>query len=260
MKFGLVHTFAGVVVVLCLACGCVPPRVPTPLPTSRWNGKYSFRWDPPEGTGGQQLGMTMCVVEPRSDNEEGLLVDRAYKNFAKGFGRSMAADLDRVFTTKGLTVSGPFSAFDEITYPDKKSAHFAFTPELFITADVKPGPLYFNGDYHSKSITMEIRGQMILELREPLSNQKLWVKRIELEPRTVTCQECYANSRQIGPQGYYVDMPMDRVVFDGKQDAVADYMAAQYSDVMQRTWTYIDTDELTALLASVKEIRDAKRY
>jgi hypothetical protein len=258
-KFGLVHTFVGVLV-LCLACAA-PQRVATPLPTSRWNGKYSFRWDPPEERHvGEPLGMTICVVEPRSDNEDGLLVDRTYKNFAKGFGRSMAADLDRVFTTKGLTVSGPFSAFDEITYPDKKSAQFAFTPELFITADVKSGELYFNGDYHSKTITMEVRGQLILELREPLSNQKLWVKRIELEPRTVTSQECYADSYQLLPGGYYGNVPTDRLLYDGKQDAVADYMAGQYSNLMQRTWTYIDVDELAALLASVKEIREAKRY
>jgi hypothetical protein len=258
MKFGLGHTIAGLVL-MCLAC-VEPQRAPTPLPTSRWNGKYSFRWDPPQAAAGQTLGMTMCVVEPRSDNQDGLLVDRTYKNFAKGFGRSMATDLDRVFTTKGLTVSGPFGAYDEITYPDKKSAHFAFTPELFITADVKPGPLFFNGTYHAKTITMEIRGQMILELREPLSNQKLWVKRIELEPRSVTCQECYANSWEVLPGGYYGNVATNRVVFDGKQDAVADYMAAQYSAIMQRTWTFIDVDELTALLSSVKEIREAKRY
>lgn len=258
MKFGLGHTLVGLLL-MCLACA-TPEHVPTPLPNSRWNGRYSFDWEPPPGAGGPPLALTMCVVEPRYDNEDGLLVDRAYRNFAKGFGRSMAADLDRVFTTKGLTVSGPFTQFDEITYPDKKSADYAFTPELFITADTKSGPLAWNGDYHWKTVTMEVRGQLILELREPLSNQKLWVKRIELEPRTVTCTEAYQDSWELQPNGYYAHIVTDKVLFDGKQDAVADYMASQYATLMQRTWTFIDVDELMALQTSVQEIRDAKRY
>jgi hypothetical protein len=258
MKFGLGHTLIGLLF-MCLACATAE-HVPTPLPTSRWNGNYSFRWDPPEQAAGQPLGLTMCVVEPRSDDEDGLLVDRTYRNFAKGFSRSMAADLDRVFTTKGLTVSGPFAAFDEITYPDKKSADYAFTPELFITADAKTGELTWNGTYHVRTVTMELRGQLILELREPLSNQKLWVKRIELEPRSVSGQECFEDSWQLQPNGYYGHTVTDKVLFDGKQDAVADYMASQYATIMQRTWTYIDVDELLALQTSVKEIREAKRY
>jgi hypothetical protein len=201
----------------------------------------------------------VCVVNPDYD-EDSLLLEKVYKNFSKGFAKSMGADMDRVFTTKGLTVSGPFDAFDDITYPEKRSAQFAFTPRLFVVAEFEEGKLTFNGDYHEKPILMNIRGQIVYELRETLSNQKLWVKKLELEQRQVRALQAFRDIAIYDRNTGITSHSVGEMAFDGRQDAMADYMEGLYPVIMQKAWTYLDAEEMKVMKNNVDEIRALKRF
>ncbi len=250
-----------VLFLMCLACYAPTPQAaPKPLPISNWSGNYRFSWTPPqESEGAAPASLTVCVVRPYYGDEDSTLARREFRKLAKGFAKSMGVDLDRVLVTKGIPVSGPFATYDDITYPEKKAADLALTPQVFIIAETKVGKQVFNGTHFETPVTMTIQGHIAFELREPLSKQKLWVKKLDLEPTDVVGLLCHEATPQWDQYRGHYHTPAD-LAYDGRQDAIADYFESNYPIIMQKAWVYLNVEEMTAMLADVKEIRDMKRY
>ena len=98
------------------------------------------------------------------------------------------------------------------------------------------------------------------EIREPLSNQKLWVKKLELEPiehKGVEYFEAAAGSTTGSPAEPDAN---SKLLVDGRQEALADVMQQWYPAIMQKCWKYLDVAEMLSLKPQVEEIRKIKRY
>ncbi len=280
--------FTGVV---CLACAAPQPREPRPVPQSR--DTYEFHWN-----GGQDqapsVGLTVAVVRPHYADQDSALSEPGYRKFAKGFAKSAGVDLDKVLVGKGCRVSGPHESWDDITYPDKQSADLALTPKIFLTTVVKydrdrsPGGAVSGGrggkasrasssggsragndgivpndgavDWVERPVFMSVQGFVAFELREPLSNQKLWVKKLELEPEDTRTIECYEAEPILNSEGWTTGYRAGKLLYDGKQDALADLMEKWYPEIMSKARTYLNTEEMLNMKPQVEEIRKNKRY
>ena len=266
-----------------LACAAPQPRVPKEPPSGR--DTYDFAWNPPQERT-SPIGLTVAVVRPLYADQDSALAEAGYRKFAKGFAKSMGVDLDKVLVAKGLRVSGPFETWDDITYPDKQSADLALTPRVFLTTVVKHdhdrspsgGKTKGRGgapkkgkddalvpndgqvDYIERPVSMTVQGHVAFELREPLSNQKLWVKKLELEPADVQTVECYEAEGVTNSEGHTYGFRAGKLLYDGKQDALADLMQTWYPEIMKKAWTYLDPQEMTNMRPQVEEIRKNKRY
>jgi hypothetical protein len=247
---------------LSIACESAPPREKVPPPRSRWNESYNYSWDPPAETH-PASGMAVCIVRPNYGNDaDSILKDSNYRKFAKGFGKSMAVDLDKTLVTKGIRAMGPFETYDDITYPEKQSADLALTPQVFLAATIKyldapPGDQF---DYVPKNFRMDVQGFVTFELREPLSKEKLWVKKLELEPETTEGIEAYESIANYDGNGTLTGYSAGKLLYDGKQDAMADIMQKWYPVIMQKAWTYLNIQEMQAMRPQIEEIRKMKRY
>jgi hypothetical protein len=123
-----------------------------------------------------------------------------------------------------------------------------------------PPPAPTGPSYIERRFTMVLQGHIALEIREPLSNQKLWVKKLDLDPIEHKGIEYFE-----GPAGGVTGSPAEpevtsRLLVDGKQEAMADVMQQWYPAVMAKVWRHLDPAELMSLKPQVDEIRKIKRY
>ncbi|MGB4600650.1 MAG: hypothetical protein WBI04_11860 [Trichlorobacter sp.] len=264
-----------------------PPPPPKHLPSSSWGDRYSYRYDPPAQKKAASVPATIIVVDPYYKEADSTLANPTYSKVAKGFASSMGVDTDKVLIAKGMTSKGPFATVDEITYSDKKVSDLAIVPKVFLTADsryitkwqVEGNYLYDEQivDVMSREFEMKIGGWVSFVMQEPLSGQKMWIKRLELPETVVKGIEYFRAIPQYETRVNYdpgflfvpptkneykvlVGHNPGEILYDGKKEALADAIKQMYPEIMGKLWTYVDTDEIISLKEKVKEIRDLKRF
>jgi len=276
--------FAGMALIgLILACAeyqPAPPRQLPPVPSSSWGGNYSYKYDPPEKKDAASVQATIVVVNPHYKEAESALTDPLYAKVAKGFSASMGVDMDKVVIAKGMTVKGPYPSLDEITYSDKKISDLTLAPKVFLTNQIKyidsPSANTYRNDAGQEEIRvdrkfeMKIGGWISFVMQEPLSGEKMWIKRLELDDTVVQDVESYeAIARyQTSRSGCFNEIEhtwltgydRGKLLYDGKVDAMANMLKKTYPVIMEKCWTYLDTQEILSLKEKTKEIRVLKRY
>jgi hypothetical protein len=253
--------------------GCATTYVPPPLPQSEWGGHYAFSYQPTgEAKPAASVPVTVAVVNPSYKVEDSVLAAEPYRKIGKGLSASMGTDLDRILITKGVTTTGPFPSLDEITYSDKKGAALTLAPQVFITMEIKnSGPPQQIGDSMARAqgatplrtdqdFVMNVTGWITFIMQEPLSGEKMWIKKLELDPVTVRGVISTESTPQFTDGGFLVGPIVSgytpgKILYDGRPDALADALKQIYPIVMSRFEKYIDTDELVQLKDKGKEIR-----
>jgi len=262
------------VIVWILACAETQPLM---VPTSHWKGGYNFTWEQQQGAPVGSLRVTMAIVSPSfaEQNEFTLKHDP----LAKGFTKSLEADLDKVLIAKGMTVTGPYESLDMMTYPDKKNADLSLTPDVVLNANIKEGEWSINGNYLIKPIEVTMSGWIALVMREPLSSEKIWIKKIPLQvvskssqtvvkaqtvrtggnPNLLAGKNKICLSDLIVVSGNVSIQPGETIV-DGTEEAMADCIQELYKPIMDTAWNYINPQEIKILKEKAAEVRKLKRY
>ena len=246
-----------------LACATSPQI--TPLPSSSWNENYAYNYDPPQNMRPASVKVNVIVVNPFYREAESAFTDAMYAKIGKGFSKSMGVDLDKIIVSKGMTAIGPYQTLDDVTYPDKKNADITLAPRVFLLTDTKfsdPFHREYQGVGHRvRPFTMKISGWIAYEMREPLSGQKMWVKKLELEDRQVNDVEIYEAVAQRKDQyGNVLQWGEGKLKYSGREEALANALRDYYPVIMEKAWTYLNTDEILYLKEQTKELRDRKVY
>jgi hypothetical protein len=276
-KIKLLCLYSTAIVMLGSINGCVTPYVPPPLPQSAWGDHYAFSYQPTgETKPAASAHVTIAVVNPFYKVEDSVLATELYRKIGKGLSASMGADLDKILISKGLTTTGPFPSLDEITYSNKKDAALTLAPQVFITMEIKDsGPPRQIGDPMTamtgaaqradQAFVMNVTGWISFSMQEPLSGQKMWIKKLELDPVTVQGIFSTESIPQVTPAGFLTPSVVTgytagKILYDGRPDAMADALKQIYPVVMSQFEKYIDTDELAQLKEKGKEIRSSNVF
>ena len=276
-NYALQPSLPGVIFILTIlgACGGVPqqPHRPAALPTSPWGNGYSFSWSPPPGSK-EARPLTIAVVNADFNVKDCNPSVLYYRQVVKGFAHSLAVDLDRALVAKGIRVTGPFDAFNDLTYAEKQAADFALTPAVCVkNMNVGYGPMRSVGydnvtDYVVKPFMLDMEIEILFVLKEPSTEEKLWVKKIGLDPAREWGDEAYQAVPRMKPitvsGGLFSPDHQEQVpdgydsgalLYDGKQDAIATMFRKLYPTIMAKAWTYLDVDEMLHMKPTVEEIR-----
>ena len=111
---------------------------------------------------------------------------------------------------------------------------------------------------------MSITGWIAFIMQEPLSGEKMWIKKLELEP--VKTQGIVANASipQYGNDGCGGTMVTGyspgNIIYDGRVDTMASALKEMYPVILSQFQKYLDTDEMLQLKDKGKEIRALKVY
>lgn len=170
------------------------------------------------------------------------------------YAKFLGSSLDEIITAKGMTAKGPYVTIDEMTYPDKKASDLLLTAQVFVlprdTKTLETGKYMvdFPGGARLvgiRDVEMTVELWVSYELREPLSGEKLWVKKLDLGALT---------------QSYQVGWQPAEVVFTTRSTAIGSLLGQTSAKVLQNAWEHLNTEEMTALKAKGQEIRDLKRF
>jgi hypothetical protein len=252
--------------------GCITPQVMIPLPQSSWGEMYAFSYHlPPDAVIAKpgSVPVTVAVVNPSYKEEDSALGTPLFAKVGKGLSNSMGTDLDKILIAKGVTTTGPFPSLSEITYSEKKDAALTLAPKVFITTEMKKvnetRQIYNSSPPRTEQdFVMSITGWMVFIMQEPLSGEKMWIKKLELEPVTMEgtiANESVPHYANDGCGGnMVVGYSAGNVLYDGRADAMASAMKKMYPVVLAQFQKYIDTDEMVQLKEKGKEIRALKVY
>jgi hypothetical protein len=249
-----------------------PANSGAPLPRSTWGEKYAYSYDlsRTELKAPGSIPVNVAVVNPYYKDAESVLTHELFSSVGKGFSTSMGNDLDKILIAKGMTTTGPFPSLDEITYSEKKNAALTLAPKVFISADIK-----YAGELHpvardvgvtmEREFTMNITGWISFIMQEPLSGEKMWIKKLELDPVKVEGVEIYEANAQYradgcGGQALVGYNPTAKKLYIGQTEAMASALKKMYPVILSMFEKYLDSDELVQLKAKGQEIRALKVY
>jgi Neuraminyllactose-binding hemagglutinin precursor (NLBH) len=246
MKRGNYRRFFSIILLIgfgVIIVNCAPP--PSQLqPTLPPN----FSYEPPS-TATKALNLTIGIVNPQYKTEFGGNESQSMKNL---YSSSMGTDFEKIIIAKGFKTTGPFPSQNEMTYPDKERANLILVPEIAIeikkvvTAKIMPGGLFLPGKidgYYS------CNGFISLYLIEPLSGEKMWIKKIDLEPSQQEFHVKLFNDLN----GNIVKDERDST--DNGEQIIQQLLERSYQEVMTKAWDYLDPTEISNLMPQVDEVR-----
>jgi len=247
---------------------------PRPLPE-----EPSFKFtgfEIPERMPAGSVPLTIVVVEPYyAERETGKLAYK-YSKALKVFSARVGTSYDELFVAKGLTTRGPYSTLDFIPYPDKKGSNLTFTQTMYIAVgDVKPNIKKGAATYVTKDGNipaqvhtgiLAIEGWIALEMRESLSAEKMWIKKLDLGTVEYEYQRAYKMAYTEVPSGSPYQpatgtwVETNEELFDTSANALSDYLKKAYPAIMQAIWISFSPEEMTLLDKKGEEIRALKVY
>ena len=108
-----------------------------------------------------------------------------------------------------------------------------------------------------RHFSMTVQGFVEFVLVESLSRQKLWVKKLELEPQQIQGVQAFAANVATDPTtGAATRVDVGNVLYKGIEESIGDAMMKWYPVIAQKAWTYLDTEEMATLKPQVAEIRE----
>lgn len=258
-----------------------PPEPLPPLPQARWGNNFSYSYTLPEEKAEPgSVPVTVIVVNPSYKENESALKTALYTKVGKGLSASMGVDADKVLIAKGMRTLGPYATLQDIIYSHKKKATLTLAPKVFITVKVK-----YNDDWQlikgstpekpieyvgCKEFKMMVGGWVSFVMQEPLSEEKMWIKKLELDQKEISGFDLYTTTPVYkNTYGFFGGVTgrrisgynkTDKLVLDGKVEALADYLKVMYPVIISKFWTYLDSEEMLNLKKQTKEIRELKRY
>lgn len=241
MKRGNYRRFFSIILLIgfgVIIVNCAPP--PSQLqPTLPPN----FSYEPPS-TATKALDLTIGIVNPQYTTQFGGDEVQSLKDL---YSSSMGADFDKIIIAKGFKTTGPFPSQNEMTYPEKERASLILVPEIAIdikttvTRKIRPGGLFLPGSidgYYS------CNGFVSLYLIEPLSGEKMWIKRIDIAPSQ---QAFHTTISQDINGGLHAKSNSSQII--------QRLLEQSYQEVMTKAWDYLDPTEISNLMPQVDEVR-----
>lgn len=250
---------SGFILACILFLACAETNETIKVPTSTWNGRYYYDYQPPESKPPASVKLNLAIVN--ASFAEKAKMEPQYKEVSRALANSLAADFNKIIIAKGITVSGPYESLDMMTYPQKQNANLTLMPVITFNSRTAMGQWFrAEGGGFARNGTVYLDGWILLEILEPMSGQKMWIKKIDVGQVSRSAAIIAERKKTYDKNGNFYGYAPGAVLFDGREDAMATLIKGIYPVVMQKCWDYINSEELLMLNAKANEIRSLKRY
>jgi len=184
--------------------------------------------------------------------------DMAKTGYFETVRRSLKSDLESMLLKKGVRVLGTFKTRDELTFDNKKRAMYVFTPIIKLVVDEEAQVDNKLGNYKENGV-ITIRGYIEFWLRESITGEKLWVKRLEA-PIVSKPYEFVARFKEPTRLVDAFFMMGEFREKDSSDKALTEALSEFYAKIGQKLWDHIDPEEWEKYLAQAANLRGEKRY
>lgn len=213
-----------------------------------------FDWTPPNTAKTGAAEVVFILVQPQYQHKQGVLTWTRNPVFSS-FSKSLSLDTRELLTARGYTARGPFQAFDEIPFPDKKGSDLVLEPtiEIRLNNRITTSQKNFIIGWDIGGVTF-VSYLINFTVRESLTRELMWSKKVEFAGKDLpwgytgiamnSAQQIEFNARQ-------GDIPDDSV---GNQ--VARYIEETYVEALSKAWTYLDPEEMKLIKKQAKVLRE----
>ena len=231
----LVFQFSVIVVVCIIIAGCVTTTVEPEPPRAIVN----FDYTPPSEAIPGSADATFAIVGTRFDTPVPLF---------RTFASNMTKDFGEILTTRGFGVRGPFMAYDDMTYSDKEGSELMLTAEVEFSSDTSQ-IRYSSFGIPSGSVTVKCHVNLIVS--ESLTNERLWTRSIAITPFTVNL---------LSRNAYSVRASLATLLVNENRfySNVSHALEAQYTEIMNKIYGYLDAKEMAIVTQSARDLRKKK--
>jgi hypothetical protein len=190
------------------------------------------------------------------------------------FSNSVGEDLQGLMVAKGMTAMGPMD-IDEVTFPQKKASSLTVLMEFVFDIQYsriqQQGNVDYAGNRHAARYTgtMTVGLKVYYYLLEPLSEEKMWVKKLDLGSEDYDfvvgkTLEQYESGTQFVSDGcgggtnesVYSWRETGETLYDSRPKIFSDVLKKAYPQLMETASKYFDADEMLSLRAKAEEIRE----
>ena len=231
----LVFQFSVIVVVCIIIAGCVTTTVEPEPPRAIVN----FDYTPPSEAIPGSADATFAIVGTRFDTPVPLF---------RTFASNMTKDFGEILTTRGFGVRGPFMAYDDMTYSDKEGSDLMLTAEVEFSSDTSQ-IRYSSFGIPSGFVTVKCHVNLIVS--ESLTNERLWTRSIAITPFTVNL---------LSRNAYSVRASLATLLVNENRfySNVSHALEAQYTEIMNKIYGYLDAKEMAIVTQSARDLRKKK--
>ena len=252
--------------------GCVPPRPIEPPKVVTPN----FTFLPPSSVPSKS-GMTIAIIQPQANgsmfNFEAISSNQNIiqsKVQIVNMLQTAKTDIEKILVEKGYHTLGPFDSIDEMTFSQKDSANLILAPVFDVNLDQVGGGIKQGLSYSTQEGTMTMHGSVSLALFEPLTREKVWIKRFDLEPYSEPYQtnvlEHYQEVRQ-GLNGQS-SVNVGNIFLNNIKPRTADTQVSTtisilnhfYQMAMKKIWDHLDPREIDSLKTDAEKLKKRKQY
>jgi len=248
-----------------LSCGppkyIVAPISPGKYVFSAEAGSLGFSIPDRKPPGSTQV--TIAMINPKYEEK----LPSQYDLFCKSFSDSLTASLGEIIVAKGMNVKGPFENSETIPNLDKQEADLALAPKVLIKFLGGRQVGAENGVFitiKEQNIlgdvakwVMNVEGWISFEMLEPLSGERMWIKKIDLGKFPIKFELAFNRKGAKSGGGGLVIAP---ILYDTGPDALALSLNKMYPRILKTSWDYLNSDEMFVLKKKSEEIKKLKRY
>ena len=188
-----------------------------------------------------------------------------FTEYKDRLSKSMNMAFEDLILKKGFTIGGKYRTFDDMTYPDRKTTYMALIPIVDINIDKKPIEHKSHRLYYSEKGEIQVSGELVVKMIEPLSKQMFITKRINLsdfnirKPYTYEVQTKESNADGFG-LGSMISGTMDKAsapasLTDNTDKVLTEALNEFFQKAMPKIEKYISQEEILAL---EKDVNSAK--
>jgi len=258
----------GLVAMACVGIACELPAAKAPEAPPPYVPEYKY----PTPAAAEKLNITVGIVAPQFSGE-----GNTYWTMNKGqddpkrMVSALKSSFSELLSAKGFNTTGPFDSVDNMTFPEKKGSDFVLYPEIDIqvkvkkVADAEPektssspfslsmGPRAMPAAPGTQKcmVVASATGNIQLLVFEPLSKEKIWVKRLEVavpDSPPALAKGMVCMGAPMAQQG------------DELGESWARTHVEIYKQVMQALDKYVNGEEFQTLKKQADELRAKKVY
>ena len=250
--------------------GCIPTPAPSQL-KEKSVGTLSFKYA--FGQPKARVNKKIAIVAPKFSDIEARSNSRSNFNhlmipYQKRLSKAMSSGFEELILNKGFTIGGRHRSFDDMTYPERKSTYMSLIPVIEIDIDKKVTSTDSHMSYNTEKGVMQISGELVIKMVEPLSKQMFITKRIDLSDLEITKNYVYEAKKTSTPSkssGGLIGSLLDSALkgattpdsFNDNTDKVlTEALSEFYTKAMAKIDKYISQEEILAL---EKDVNSAKQ-
>lgn len=252
----------GIITAGVLLSGCA-----TNIPVHKDTGTLNLSYQTKET--GAPTGLTVAIVSPefaknavaQEPQRTMFIFDGSYKGRLTS---AIQSTIEELISKRGFTTKGPFATLDDMNYGDKKSVYLISTPKLTINIDNHTISQSCAGMVCTEKGTIQISGELIFKLIEPLTGQSMMTKRIDLtsltSPKEYIKQQQNNRVEQASLGGMIAKANAPESLQDNTDLVSAEAVNEYYQKAMSKLDVMLSREELLSFQADIAQLKTLKRF